>query len=108
MKAKIILKHKDSEKDEVLVLYNEIFNKNNGVAFFEIERDKWELIDYKLFVFTRKNVDYYEGDKVLVKGTKRVREYETEIVKDIQGWTLKDNNTYYNNDKCFIAIIDKL
>jgi hypothetical protein len=108
MKAKITLKHKDSEDGEILVMYNEVFNKSNGVAFFEIEKDKWDLIDYKPFVFSAKGVDYYEGDRVIVKGRKRIGEYETEIVKDSQGWTLKENNTYLNDDACFIAIKEKL
>lgn len=108
MKAKIILKHKDSEKDEILVLYNEIFNKNNGVAFFKIEHEKWELINFKPFVFSKNNVDYYEDDKVLVRGTKRIGEYETKIIKVFQGHTLENNKTYFNNDTCFTGIISKL
>ena len=107
MKAKITLKHKDSQEGNFLVLYNEIFNTQNGIAFFEIERDNWELIDFKPYVFTKKSVDYYEGDKVRVKGTKKKGIYETEIIKTYQGWTLKENKTYLNDDKCFTAIIEK-
>lgn len=106
MKVKIILENKVS--GEVLTLYNEVFNTNNGIAFFEIDKNQWKLLDFKPLVFTKNEVDYYEGDKVLVKGTKKVGEYATEIIKDLQGWTLKYNRTYFNNDKCFTAIKSKL
>lgn len=106
MKVKIKLK---SKKDsQVLEIYNDIFSLQNGVAFFEINRTEWELVDFKQCVFSKKGVDYYEGDKVRVKGTKRVGEYETEIIKDLQGWTLKDNRTHFNNDRSFFAIIGKV
>ncbi len=59
-------------------------------------------------IATVKGIELFEGDKVLVKGTKRVGEYETEIIKAFQGWTLKENKTYLNDDKCFTAIIRKI
>lgn len=54
------------------------------------------------------DIELFEGDKVLVKGTKKIGEYETEIIRVRQGWTLKENQTYLNNDSCFTAIIKKL
>lgn len=107
MKALIRLKHKDSEEQEILELHNEIFNKQNGVAFFEIDKN-WELLSFKQFVCTVKGIDIYEGDRVLVKGTKKIGEYETTVVREQQGWTLQENKTYLNNDRCFVAIIEKL
>ena len=62
----------------------------------------------KIFVCKIKDIDLFEGDKVLVKGTRRVGQYETKIIRNQQGWTLKENKTYYNNDSCFAAIIGKI
>jgi|GEM_PF-5183240 len=104
-KYHIILKDKVTE--EICELYNDIFNRNNGVAFWQIDKN-WEIISIKQFIGKFKNVDLYDGDKVLVKGTKKVGNYETKIIRDSQGWTLKENKTYLNNDKCFTAIIEKL
>lgn len=104
-KYHIILK--DKVTGEICELYNDIFNSDNGVAFWQIDKN-WELVSAKQFVGKYKKVDYYEGDKVLVKGTKKIGAYETEIIRDSQGWTLKENKTYLNNDKCFTAIIEKL
>ncbi|HSE99927.1 MAG TPA: hypothetical protein VLA48_03440 [Nitrososphaeraceae archaeon] len=105
MKALIKLKEKYTE--ETLEFPNEVFNKQNGVAFFEIDNN-WELLSFKPFVCTIKGMDIYEGDRVLVKGTKKIGEYETIIMREQQGWTLQDNKTYLNNDRCFVAIIEKL
>ena len=106
MKAKITLRHKETNQE--LVLYNEIFDKSTGVAFFELNKKDYDLVDFKPLAFSHKGIDYFEGDKVIVKGTKRIGEYETEIIKSIQGWTLKENKTYLNDDKCFISIISKI
>lgn len=104
---KALIKIKERETGEILEFPNEIFNKQNGVAFFEIDNN-WELLSFKQFVCTVKGIDIYEGDRVLVKGTKKIGEYETIIVREPQGWTLQENKTYLNNDRCFMAIIEKL
>lgn len=107
MENKYYIKLLDKETGKTCELYNDIFNRENGVAFWQIDKN-WEIVEVKQFVGKFKGMDYYDGDKVLVKGTKKVGNYETEIVKDTQGWTLKENKTYLNNDKCFMAIIEKL
>lgn len=106
MKVKINLRNK--KDGELITIYNEVFNQQNGIAFFELERDKWEVLSYHQQVVTVKNGEYYEGDKVLVKGTKTIGLYETYIIRTLQGWTLKENKTYLNDDKCFIAIQEKV
>lgn len=65
-------------------------------------------MDIMNYVCTIRNIELFEGDRVLVKGTRKVGEYETEIIRVKQGWTLKENHTYLNNDSCFTAIIKKL
>lgn len=54
----------------------------------------------------RSETELYEGDKVLVKGTKKVGTYETHIIRNIQGFSLNENKTYINNDKCLISVIE--
>tara|TARA_R110000868_G_scaffold119513_3_gene317250 strand:+ start:961 stop:1335 length:375 start_codon:yes stop_codon:yes gene_type:complete len=51
-------------------------------------------------------INVFKGDRVKVKGTKRVGIYETEIIEDSQGFTLQENKTYYKDNSCFIAIIE--
>lgn len=92
------------------------FDNELIAAFILSDEERDSLIRYlsqtniiqKQSVGNYKGVDYYDGDKVLVKGTKKVGNYETEIIKDSQGWTLKENKTYLNDNKCFTAIIEKL
>lgn len=48
----------------------------------------------------------YDGDIVKVRGTKKVGEYVTVVEFSRQGHTLQKNLTYYNDDSCFLAIIE--
>lgn len=48
--------------------------------------------------------EIYEGDTVLVQGRKRTGEYVTTVIQSNQGWTLERNDTYFNDDACFVAI----
>ena len=48
----------------------------------------------------------FKGDRVKVKGTKRVGIYETTIVESRQGFTLQENKTHANDDACFLAILE--
>lgn len=52
----------------------------------------------------KKGVEIYEGDIVLVRGTKRIGFYETMVKFEKQGFTLEENKTYLNNFNEFIAI----
>lgn len=104
MKARITIIHKDGVP---YTFENEIFNANNGVAFFEIDKE-WKLIDVRPYVCTVGDLKLFEGDKVLVQGTNKVGKYETEIIRERQGWTLKENYTMLNDNTCFIKIIELL
>jgi len=92
------------KKDDTVIITNDIFDRQNGIVFFPIDK-KYEIIELRRFVGNLKGIDLYENDKVLVKGSKRVGEYETQIIKCSQGFTLRENKTLLNDDKCFIAII---
>jgi hypothetical protein len=54
----------------------------------------------------RNEKEIYVGDLVLVRGRKRIGDYIDEVIECSQGFTLKENKTYYNNDACMIAILD--
>ena len=62
----------------------------------------------KQLAYEKNGVEYYDGDKVMVQGRKRIGVYQDEIIKAPQGFTLKLNWTYLNADRCFIAIKSKV
>ena len=95
-------------KYALIVLYNDIFDTEFGLIYNHTDFKKFEIIDVKQFVTTIKNMDIYDGDKVLVRGTKRFGDYETTVLKVLQGWTLDINETYLNDDACLMAIISKI
>lgn len=67
MKAKIILKEKNGDK--VITFINNIFDSLNGIAFFSIEKDVWDLVDFKKsseFNDVDGN-ELFEGDNVMAK-----------------------------------------
>ena len=73
MKVKIILIAKKEfiglQKDETLTLINEIFDINNGIAFFPIDKKQWDVISFSLFTGLKdeNKDDIYEGDKIRIK-----------------------------------------
>ncbi len=78
--------------------------ENGGSSWIEFEE---EYVDPKTICrFWRewKGVKYFEGDKVIVKGTKRVGEYETFIVFNGTMFTLNENKTYLTDSSVLITI----
>lgn len=57
---------------------------------------------------TKDGQNIYENDKVLVKGRKRIGEYETTVVFHQNGFQLAENKTYFNDDAALIAVIKVL
>lgn len=75
----------------------------------DVEKDVYRLPTLNRFCFNRDGVDYYVGDKVLVKGTKKIGNYETEIIVDkYNRISLKENKTYFNRDVYVTPIIKKV
>lgn len=73
MKLRIFLEAKKQfggiEAGETLILYNEIFDLNTGIAFFSIDKKQWDVIEYQMFTGLKdENLkDIYEGDTVRIK-----------------------------------------
>lgn len=70
MKVRIILKARKDfgtiKVGETMTLYNEVFDENVGIAFYPIEKDKWEVIRYDLFSGVKdvNGKDIYSGDVI--------------------------------------------
>ena len=73
MKVRLILKLKKdwagSKVGDTMTLHNDVFNEGTGIAFFPIERDKWEVIGHDLFTEVKdlNGNEIYANDKISVK-----------------------------------------
>lgn len=91
------------KKGDIVTIINTIFDKSNGIAFYPIDKC-FEVISTSQFVTKIKNMNIYEGDKVLVLGRNKIGLYETHVVKHKYGFSLNSNKTILNDDACIIAI----
>lgn len=72
MKVRIILKAKKdfgtTKVGETMTLINDVFDLDNGIAFYPIEKDKWEVIGYNLStgILNKHNEEIFGGD--ILKG----------------------------------------
>lgn len=57
------------------------------------------------FVAHCKGIDLYEGDKVVVRGTRRQGNYETFIKHHGMGFILDSNKTYFTEYRWLAAVI---
>ena len=72
-------------------------------------RDGPKPIGYDLFAATAKDgTDIFVGDRVLVRGTKRVGEYETDVIIRHNQPCLDVNKTYLIDSYATSAILQKL
>ena len=50
--------------------------------------------------------EIYEGDILRVRGRKKVGYYNSEVIYQKQGFTLKSNKTYLNDDSCLLVGVE--
>lgn len=73
MKARITLRYKTkrfgTKMGETVQIFNDIFDKQNGVAFNEIEKDVYDIVEVDLFTtfIDINGKEIYVGDKVSAK-----------------------------------------
>lgn len=78
-------------------------------AFPARSTDGPPIVSYDLFCHTAKDgTDIFVGDKVIVRGTKRVGEYETEVIIRNGDVVLALNKTYLIDAYAKSAILRKL
>lgn len=70
MKVRILLKAKKDWSTytvgDTMTLYNDVFDKNIGIAFYPIEKDKWEVISYDIYtgVNDKHEKEIYQRDVI--------------------------------------------
>lgn len=78
-------------------------------AFPARSTDGPSIVSYDLFYCTAKDgTDIFVSDKVIVKGTKRVGEYETEVIIRCGDVVLALNKTYLIDSYAKAAVLKKL
>ena len=65
IKLKAIKPINGYKEGDIVLLINSIFNRTNGIAFFPIDKE-FEIIYQRQLVYSKKDMDIFEGDKVLV------------------------------------------
>jgi hypothetical protein len=73
MKVRIILKAKEDfgsiKKDSNFTIFNDIFDIKNGIAFFPINKDQWEVVSYDKCSEYKDENDKYIFEKDYVEAT---------------------------------------
>ncbi|MEK6882697.1 MAG: YopX family protein [Nanoarchaeota archaeon] len=68
LKVRIVLKAKKDwgsiQTDGILIIHNEVFNLDNGIAFYPIDKKQWDIVACDVFsgVITKNNNELYAGD----------------------------------------------
>lgn len=67
---KLRIRLKSNYKDEYCTLYNSVFDKNIGIAFYPINKDEWDIlsVDEYTGINDCKGKELYENDKIKING----------------------------------------
>lgn len=96
------------KKGEVCYIVNDVFDPQNGLAYFDIGKG-WEINWYTEFTgrIAKDTQEIYEGDTVLVRGRKLAGLYETTVIRSTAGFfTLAENKTYLHDYAALTAIVE--
>lgn len=71
MKVRLKLKAKKSNtaininKDDVIIRFNDVFDLDNGIAYYPIDKNMWDLVSYDVFTGIIDNdIQFYNNDKI--------------------------------------------
>jgi hypothetical protein len=59
-------------KGETMIIFNEVFDANTGIAFYSIEKNKWAVVSYDEYTGLnaldgKKKKELYRGDTINVR-----------------------------------------
>jgi hypothetical protein len=108
---KVHIKLIDKATGETCEIYNDIFNRDNGVAFYQIDKN-WDLVYVRRFAGQKdKNgKEIYEGDKLGIKlcddeWTTIVRDYFGTLIVDVEGLDYGTTALSFLDEDCEVEVL---
>lgn len=84
-KIKVRIRLKNKVTGELLTMYNEIFSPLNGIAFFPIMKDTFEVLSADRYtdIKDENDIEIYEGDIVKCRGLDTIEIVKVKDIRDI-------------------------